>query len=447
MTDFKTVFSVSQFTRHLSDTLRREFMAVRIQGEVASFTKASSGHWYFSLKDDQAQVKAVMFRQRNVLVGFLPKLGDKLEALAQVGLYEPRGELQILVDTLKHAGQGDLHERYLRLKAMLAAEGLFSQERKRPLPKYVFDVAIVTSMQAAALADIRRTLARRAPHVSYTVYHTAVQGDAATAQIVSALRQADSAGHELILLARGGGSLEDLWCFNEESVVRALAACATPTVVGVGHESDVTLAEFAADVRASTPTAAAELVSAPTADLLARVQSMHRDLLRIVDRTLQQKAQQLDRLEMGLVTPTAYLAGLEQRMVHARNLMQRHLQQLVRASDQSVAGLAKQANRALGLGVNDATLRHSQLGKQLGLAMKRQLQDSSLSLQAHEGTMKALSPQRNLEKGYAFLQTDSGLVNSIDRVEPGQHISATVADGQLKVLVTDKSKGSGVPPL
>lgn len=445
MTDFKTVFSVSQFTRHLSDTLRREFMAVRIQGEVASFTKASSGHWYFSLKDEQAQVKAVMFRQRNILVGFLPKVGDKLEALAQVGLYEPRGELQILVDTLKHAGQGDLHERYLRLKTMLATEGLFSQDRKRPLPAYVFNIAIVTSLQAAALADMRRTLARRAPHVRYTLYPTAVQGEAATPQIVAALQQADSAGHEVIVLARGGGSLEDLWCFNEEAVVRAVAACVTPTVVGIGHESDVTLAEFAADVRASTPTAAAELVSPPTADLIAQVDALQRDLHRVLEAALSQRAQQLDRLELGLVTPSAYLQALEQRLTHARAVMQRQLQQALRFANQSMVGCVQRTGRALHGGMNEAQTRHAKVVRLLRQSVDRKVQQASMGLLGQENTLRALSPQRNLEKGYAFLQTADSVVNSVDQVEPGQVLAATLADGQLNVTVRDKTHGSGVP--
>ena len=280
MVDLKTVFSVSQFARHLNEYFRTEFGAIRIHGEVASFTKASSGHWYFGLKDSTAQLKAVMFRQRNILAGFLPAVGDKVEVLAQLAMYEQRGELQLIVDVIKKAGQGNLHEQYLQLKARMSQEGLFDLNRKKPVPSVVFNLGVVTSLQAAALADVKQALGRRAPHVDYTVYHTAVQGEQAAAQIIDALQKADAAGHEVLILCRGGGSLEDLWSFNIEAVVRAVATCKTPVVVGVGHESDVTLAEFAADLRAATPTAAAELISKPTQELLTQVQNLHNNLRR-----------------------------------------------------------------------------------------------------------------------------------------------------------------------
>ena len=191
MIDLKTVFSVSQLARHLNDHLRNEFGSIRIQGEVASFTRASSGHWYLALKDESAQLKAVMFRQRNVLAGFFPAVGDKVEVLAQLAMYEQRGELQLIIDVMKKAGQGNLHEQYLQLKTKLTQEGLFDSARKRPLPSVVFNLGVITSLQAAALADVKQALARRAPHVEYSVYHTAVQGEQAAAQIIEALRKAE----------------------------------------------------------------------------------------------------------------------------------------------------------------------------------------------------------------------------------------------------------------
>ncbi|HEX4856269.1 MAG TPA: exodeoxyribonuclease VII large subunit [Limnobacter sp.] len=445
MIDLKTVFSVSQFARFLNERLRVDFGAIRIQGEVASFTKASSGHWYLGLKDDSAQLKAVMFRQRNVLAGFLPAVGDKVEVLAQLAVYEQRGELQLIVDVIKKAGQGNLHEQYLQLKARLASEGLFDSARKRPIPQVVFNLAVITSLQAAALADVRQALQRRAPHVDYTVYHTAVQGEQAAAQIISALQKADQAGHEVLVLCRGGGSLEDLWSFNIESVVRAVAACRTPIVVGVGHESDVTLAEFAADLRAATPTAAAELISRPTRELLDQVNHLHAGLRRALRHRAQLLVQQVDRAELSLLTPTAYVNGLEARMKSA----------VLRLPGQVQRQLFNQAGRldalcqSLGQHIAGATHRAEDQSQRAAGLLRSTLQHrfASLdsSLQRWEAVMAAVSPQRTLERGYAFLQPEQGgeVIRSVRQVEQGDVVRATLADGEILVNVREKAGQRG----
>lgn len=447
MIDFKTVFSVSQFARLLNDHFRTQFSAMRIQGEVAAFTKASSGHWYLALKDESAQLKAVMFRQRNVLAGFLPAVGDKVEVLAQLAMYEQRGELQLIVDVIKKAGQGNLHEQYLQLKAKLAQEGLFDLVRKKALPSVVFNLGVVTSLQAAALADVKQALARRAPHVQYTVYHTAVQGVQAAAQIIEALRKADEAGHEAIVLCRGGGSLEDLWSFNIEAVVRAVAACKTPIVVGVGHESDVTLAEFAADLRAATPTAAAELISRPTRELLADIHGLHSDLRRALRHRAQSLVQQLDRAELGLITPTAYVNSLQARLTHAvirlPGVARRHIAQQA----DGLARLGQHLIDDLGAAQTQANRTVQLLGQGLQAAQSRRMSSVDGNLQRLGSVIEAVSPQRTLERGYAFLQPGHGgdaVIRSVQQVQPGDGVRATLVDGEILMNVREKTSVHGL---
>ena len=447
MIDLKTVFSVTQFARLLNEHFRMEFGAIRIQGEIASFTKASSGHWYFVIKDDAAQLKAVMFRQRNVLAGFLPAVGDKVEILAQLAMYEQRGELQLIVDVVKKAGQGNLHEQYLKLKARLTQEGLFDSFRKKELPSVVFNLGVVTSLQAAALADVRQALARRAPHVNYTVYHTAVQGEQAAAQIVAALRKADDAGHEALILCRGGGSLEDLWSFNIEEVVRAVAACKTPIVVGVGHESDVTLAEFAADLRAATPTAAAELISKPTRELLAELQSLHNNLRRALRHRAQLLVQQVDRAELGLLTPTAYLNALEARLGSALDRMPRLAIRHVRQHTESIEKFGQYLSDEIKTAQTLAGRQAVALDETLKSVHQRRLVSLDVTVQRLSSLVDAVSPQRTLERGYAFLQPEAGgeVVRSVGQVVAGDSIKATLADGEILMNVREKTNTRRLP--
>lgn len=445
MVDLKTVFSVSQFARHLNEYFRTEFGAIRIQGEVASFTKASSGHWYFGLKDSTAQLKAVMFRQRNILAGFLPAVGDKVEVLAQLAMYEQRGELQLIVDVMKKAGQGNLHEQYLQLKARLSQEGLFDLNRKKPVPSVVFNLGVVTSLQAAALADVKQALARRAPHVDYTVYHTAVQGEQAAAQIIDALQKADAAGHEVLILCRGGGSLEDLWSFNIEAVVRAVAACKTPVVVGVGHESDVTLAEFAADLRAATPTAAAELISKPTQELLTQVQNLHNNLRRALRHRAQLLVQQVDRAEMRLLTPTAYVNSLESKIQNALNRMPRLVQRQLQQHETAASNLSQALSLEMGKTQVLANQRLESAAVVMHTAQNRHLTAMEGRLQRLGAVVEAVSPQRTLERGYAFLQPEGGeaVVRSVSQVETGDNLRATLADGEIVLNVREKTSLRG----
>ena len=252
--------------------LERSFPLLWISGEVSNFTRAASGHWYFSIKDQQAQMRCVMFRGRAQYAEFTPREGDRIEVRAVVTMYEPRGEVQLNVEAVRRTGQGRLYEAFLRLKAQLESEGLFAPERKRPLPAHPRAIGIVTSLQAAALRDVLTTLARRAPHIPVIVYPAPVQGAGSAEKLVAAVETANARREvDVLLVCRGGGSIEDLWSFNDEALARAIAASELPVVSGVGHETDFTIADFAADVRAPTPTGAAELASPQRALLLREV--------------------------------------------------------------------------------------------------------------------------------------------------------------------------------
>ncbi|HTN66510.1 MAG TPA: exodeoxyribonuclease VII large subunit, partial [Burkholderiaceae bacterium] len=261
------VLSVSALNQAVARMLERNFPLTWVAGEISNFTRASSGHWYFTLKDNAAQVRAVMFKGRAQYAGFTPREGDRVEVRALITLYAARGEFQLSVEAIRRAGVGDLYEAFIRLKEKLAAEGLFDAERKRALPRLPRVIGIVTSPQAAALRDILTTLQRRAPHVAVILYPTPVQGVGAAEKIRAAIElAAHRAECDVLLVCRGGGGIEDLWSFNDESVARALVACPMPVVCGIGHETDFTIADFAADLRAPTPTAAAEMAAVPRAD-------------------------------------------------------------------------------------------------------------------------------------------------------------------------------------
>ncbi|MEN9543725.1 MAG: hypothetical protein RLZZ598_558, partial [Pseudomonadota bacterium] len=273
----RPVWEVAALVRAVADALAQRFAVVTVRGEIGGFSRAASGHCYFTLKDAEgtAALRCAMFRRAAALMASAPREGDAVELRGRLAVYEPRGELQFIVESLQHAGAGALFERFLRLKAELEAEGLFDVARKRPVPARPRRIGIVTSLGAAVLRDVVTALARRAPQVELLIYPSPVQGLDAPAELAAAIALASRRAEvDTLLVCRGGGSLEDLWAFNEAVVVRAIAACSVPVISGVGHETDVTLADFAADLRAPTPTAAAELAALPREELLADLQAL-----------------------------------------------------------------------------------------------------------------------------------------------------------------------------
>ncbi len=400
------------------DALAARFGAVAVRGELSGFSRAASGHCYFSLKDADgapALLRCAMFRRAAALLDFAPADGQQVELRGRFGVYEARGELQLIAEALQRVGVGTLYEEFLRRRARLAAEGLFDASRKRPLPAWPQVLGVVTSPGAAALRDVLTTLQRRAPQVRVVIYPTPVQGVDAPPQIEAALRLADRRREvDTLLLVRGGGSLEDLWAFNDERVVRAVAASGIPLVCGVGHETDITLADLAADLRAATPTAAAELAAPAQAEALAALQARGAALGAAVERTLQQRAQGLDLLALRLGQPGRSLLSQGQRL------------------DERGARLL----RALQTRLQSQAEAPRELARRLGRAVAVQLQRQALLLDAAQGRLQAQDPQRVLQRGYAWVESADGRpVVSAHALVPGQQVRAVWADGQARAEV------------
>ena len=297
----REILTVGDLNRAIAASLEERFDSVWVSGEISNFKAYDSGHWYFSLKDEEGQIRCVMFRGRNGQVGFMPQSGDLVEVSANLGLYVPRGDIQLTIQTLRRAGMGGLYEAFLKLKAKLAKEGLFDAERKREIPSHPRSIGIVTSLQAAALKDVLSTLARRAPHIPIVIYPTLVQGPDAPAGIIAALKAAEKEKVvDVILLVRGGGSIEDLWAFNDEKLAYAIAQSSIPIVSGVGHETDVTIADFVADLRAPTPTGAAELAAPRKDQMLQELDAIMQALSQRINQRIEREAQTLDQLALRL---------------------------------------------------------------------------------------------------------------------------------------------------
>jgi exodeoxyribonuclease VII large subunit len=429
--------TVSALNRAVGGVLARGFPSVKVRGEIGTLTRAASGHWYFTLKDDAAQVRCVMFRGRNALVGFAPREGDEVEIRASVGLYEARGEFQLTVESMQRAGQGRLFEEFMRLKARLAAEGLFDDAIKRPLPALPQAIGIVTSLQAAALRDVVITLRRRAPYARLIVYPVPVQGEGAGERIADMLGQASRRAEvDLLLLVRGGGSLEDLWAFNEEVVARAIRACALPVVVGVGHESDITIADFAADLRAPTPTAAAELAAPEHGAMRETVAAALFRLQRYARLQLQAAQQRLDYALRVLARPRAPIAGLQSR-VEQLQLRLRALARLRLGRSETAFGalqsrLARRRPDAAAAAAALARLatRLQAAGASAVSARRQRL------LQARQA-LTHLDPHAVLQRGYALaVDAQGAVVSDAARLSPGQPLSLRLARGAAAVRVT-----------
>ena len=302
----REILSVGDLNRAIASSLEESFDTVWVSGEISNFKAYDSGHWYFSLKDEEGQIRCVMFRGRNGQVGFMPQSGDLVEVAANLGFYIPRGDIQLTVQSMRRAGVGGLYEAFLKLKAKLAQEGLFDQERKREIPTHPRVIGIVTSPQAAALKDVLSTLARRAPHIPIVIYPTLVQGPDAPAGIIGALQAAakeveqGKAEVDVILLVRGGGSIEDLWAFNDEKLAYAIVQSPIPVVSGVGHETDMTIADFVADLRAPTPTGAAELAAPKRDQMLQELDAIAQALRQRLSQRVEREAQTLDQLALRL---------------------------------------------------------------------------------------------------------------------------------------------------
>ncbi|WP_313703669.1 exodeoxyribonuclease VII large subunit [Massilia sp.] len=431
------VLSVTALNQQVARLLERSFPLVWIGGEISNFTRASSGHWYFTLKDDAAQVRAVMFRSRAQYAGFIPREGDKVEVRALVTLYGARGDYQVNVEAIRRAGVGQLYEAFLRLKEKLTSQGLFDQERKRSLPLFTRSIGIVTSPQAAALRDVLTALKRRAPHVNIVLYPAPVQGQFAADKIAEAIMTASRRAEvDVLLVVRGGGSIEDLWSFNEECVARAIAACAIPVIAGVGHETDVTIADFAADMRAATPTAAAELAATPREDWLASLSADALDLRRAMRRQLSEANQGLDNLSRRLLSPTAQI-GHQRLKLRA---MAASLTHALRAPiNRGGVTLAQLQQRWARHRPDLRTLRAQIMSEQrhLNASVCSQVKQRRDALTALAAQLELLNPQRTLERGYAIVSNAQGqALRSPGQIKARTALTVRLAEGSAEVRVS-----------
>ena len=435
------VIPVSMLNRLARERLESAFPLCWVAGEVSNLTYAASGHVYFSLKDQAAQVRCVMFRNRAQLLGWRLENGQHLEARVLVTLYEARGDFQLNVETARRAGIGNLYEKFLALKDQLEREGLFAESGKRALPPYPRRIGIVTSPQAAALRDVLSTLARRAPQVSLVLYPTPVQGEGAARQIAQAISQASERRDcEVLIVCRGGGSLEDLWAFNDEALARAIRACTIPVISGIGHETDFTIADFAADRRAPTPTAAAELAAPQRAALLSRLAELRMALRRALRQGQNQRAQQLDGLALRLQHPAQRLARQRDDLA---NLQRRLDHGLAQAGTRGRQRLAALSGRLLLARPQTGRLaqRLDAAGSRLAGAWQRNALSKSSELARLSACLTQLNPDAVLARGYSMVTDNDGrIVRDSSTLEPNDRIAVFFQTGRANATVTSTSK-------
>ena len=389
------ILSVSELNRLAREVLQSSFPLFWVSGEISNFTRAASGHWYFSLKDANAQVRCVMFKGRNSYVDFTPNAGDKIEARATVTLYEARGEFQLTIESIQQAGLGALFEAFEKLKRKLQNEGLFDAEHKKTIPEYAKIIGVVTSPDAAALHDVLTTLNRRNPNTKVIIYPTPVQGKGVAEKIASAIDNANARKEvDTLIICRGGGSMEDLWQFNEEVVARAIANCSIPTISGVGHETDFTICDFVADERAATPTAAAELACHDMSHLKQKLATIAQQLNRQIMLILNQRAQTLDYLARRLISPTQKLEVQAESIKQLQNRLNYAVQQLLQ--------------------------KHRQYYTQLKTSIEQ------------------LSPKAVLARGYAIVTSEEKPITDSQQLQTGQSLRVQFHIGEAEVNVVKK---------
>ena len=389
------VFSVKEINRLVRELLEQSFPSFWITGEISNFISASSGHWYFSLKDEEAQVRCTMFKNKNMAAEWIPKNGEKIEAKCLIGLYEARGEYQLNIEQIRHAGAGLLSEAFNQLKEKLLKEGLFEVSCKKPIPQFPKSIGVITSPTGAAIEDILITLKRRSPHIPIIIYPSLVQGKEAPPAIVRAIETANAREEcDVLILARGGGSIEDLWAFNEEIVARAIVASKIPTITGVGHETDSTIADFVSDLRAPTPTGAAELVTSHTFELI---------------KTIQVYKNQLNKLMAGLIRELVHkIDYLEKRLVSPRQQIQRQKEQIY------------------------------QYIQRINQSMKNVVIQYRLHIDKLKLNLDHLSPHAVLSRGYSIItDVDGQIVNNVTQLKLDDKIHIQLNHGQADANISD----------
>ncbi len=431
------VWQVGALCRAIADALQTGFNPVTVRGELSGFSRAASGHCYFALKDASGQLRCALFKRAATGLDFVPRDGELVEVVGRLGVYEPRGDLQLIVERMVRAGQGNLFEQFLQLKAKLQAQGLFDAARKRPLPAMPRAIGLVTSLGAAALHDVVSTLQRRVPHIPVLLVPASVQGINAPAELLDALsklylltdniqglepdlmhkkRQAKTPVVDVILLVRGGGAMEDLWAFNDEALAHAIAQSPVPVVCGVGHETDFTMADFVADLRAPTPTAAAELVAQPQATWLSAMAQQQQRMQDAATHQLDRQNQRLDSVSMRLGRPSNRLALQRLRLAELEQGLKAALRHGLAQRQQRLSHWQPRLPQALQRGLQSQAQRLDQAGLRLGL----------------------LDPHLVLQRGYAWLADAQGqAISSCQQTHPGQALRATLADGTVDLTVVN----------
>ncbi|WP_333795688.1 exodeoxyribonuclease VII large subunit [Rheinheimera sp.] len=441
------IYTVSRLNSEVRLTLELQFRQLWLVGEVSNFVAASSGHWYFSLKDQAAQVKVAMFKTSNRNAVFTPRNGQQVMVRARISVYEPRGEYQLLADFIEPAGDGLLRQQYEQLKAKLAAEGLFAPERKKALPLQVKKVGVITSPTGAAIRDILTVLQRRAPALEVIIYPSLVQGAQAAGDLTAALQHAIRRNEcDVLIIGRGGGSIEDMWCFNDETLARTIANCPIPIVSAVGHEIDFSISDFVADVRAATPSAAAELVSPDQQHQLQVLLQLKQRLTQSIRQRLGQKAQLFlhQHSKLQLLHPARRLQQQQQRLDELQIRLQQAMQHKLQQHHQQL----QLQHKALWLLSPEQQLKRQQLKLQqlqqrLTLNLNQQLQKKQQQWQALSRELHTVSPLATLQRGYSIVfDAKSTVVKSASQLQSGDKVRLKLADGDIAAEVTEVS----IPP-
>ena len=436
----RDIYTVSRLNREVRTVLETGFPLLWIEAELSNFARPASGHWYFSLKDEAAQVKCAMFKNRNQLVKVLPANGKQVLVRARIGLYEPRGDYQLIIEHMEEAGDGALRRQFELLKTKLADEGLFDASHKKDIPETVTRVGIITSSSGAAIHDILTTLQRRFPMEKTIVYPVAVQGKGACKKIAAAITKANLRNEtDILIVARGGGSLEDLWEFNEETVARAIFNSNIPVVTGIGHEVDFTIADFVADQRAATPTAAAELISPDRYQQLQKLTSIESRFTYLIQQQLQQKQQKLDWLNKRIRHPKEQLQVVKNKLneLNQRNIMSIKSRLTdARSKTNLLEARVQQYNPSHQ--VRQFQQQFENINTRFQLATRQIMSTRSKKLQHLVYTLDALSPLHTLKRGYAIIKDqNNNIIRGVNEIQKKQVIKTELAKGHIFSTITE----------
>ncbi len=439
------VFSVTELNGLVKEILEGSLASIFIEGEISNWMCSAYGHWYFTLKDAKAQIRCAMFRHRNQRLGFKPENGQQVLLKVTVSLYEPRGDYQLMVDSMELSGDGALQRRFEQLKQKLHADGLFDASHKQTLPAMPKAIGVVTSPTGAAIRDILNILQRRFPLLPIFLYPTSVQGDAAPGEIARAIEFANRDGRcDVLIVGRGGGSIEDLWAFNEEIVARSIFASNIPIISAVGHEIDITISDFVADLRAPTPSAAAELVSPDQVDLLQMLEASQRSLARLIQQITHQTRQQLNWLAKQLSSPLQSVQSNMQRVDDWSRQMLRMWQQMVQQRHQQMTHLQHRIHQQHPRVVLDKMREQlDQAQQKLTFVMQKQFQQAEQQLQLMAKSLETTSPLATLSRGYAIATKTSAastkkhqVVDDISKLKMGDKVNVRVKNGEFQAIVS-----------